>query len=88
MYIYIYIKFVCSIVVAMTIFNASEDIQLEPSAIWRDVGMYIIATISVIIFGVIGELSSLSAMIMLGEYFLLVFIVWWMERSKLGNEGV
>ncbi len=70
----------------MTIFNATEDIQLEPSAIWRDVGIYIIATLTIIIFGIIGELSTLSALVMLGEYLMLVFIVWWTERSKSGSE--
>lgn len=50
----------------MTIFNSPEDIQLEPSSIWRDVGFYILATVSVVIFGFIGELTTLSAFIMLG----------------------
>ena len=60
----------------MTILNSSEDIQLEPSSIWRDVGIYIIATISVLVFGFIGKLDVYSAVIMLCEYLLLVVVVW------------
>jgi Ca2+/Na+ antiporter len=68
---------VTSIVVAMTINNSPNDIQLEPNSIWRDVGFYILATLSVIGFAVIGELTPVSACIMLGEYVLLVLLVWW-----------
>lgn len=67
--------FVCSIVVALTIKNSKEDIQLEPSSIWRDVGFYILATLSVVLFAVIGELTILTAIIMLLEYVLMVVVV-------------
>lgn len=66
----------------MTINNSTSDIQLQPNSIWRDVGIYIIATLTVIVFGVIGELNTVSAVVMLLEYVLLVAIVWYQERSK------
>lgn len=42
----------------------------------RDIGMYIVATLSVILFGFIGKLSVVSACVMLAEYALLVIIVY------------
>jgi Ca2+/Na+ antiporter len=51
--------------VALTIFKSNEKIQLEASSIYRDVGMYIVATLSVILFGLIGELTYISAILML-----------------------
>ena len=49
-------------------------------SIWRDVGIYIVATVSVIVFGLIGELSSISAGVMLFEYAMLVLIVYVDEK--------
>ena len=66
----------------MTIFNSSEDIQLEANSIWRDVGIYIIATLTVILFGIIGSLTYISAIILLGEYILLVLIVFYQDRNS------
>lgn len=66
----------------MTIKNSKEDIQLEPASIWRDVGFYIIATLSVIIFAIIGDLSTISAIIMLLEYAMLVLLVGLQEYFK------
>lgn len=60
----------------MTIMNAKEYIKLEPMTIKRDVGMYILATLSIITFGFMGELSVVSASVMLAEYALLVLIVY------------
>lgn len=75
-----------SIIVAMTIRNSKENIQLEPASIWRDVGFYIIATISVIVFAIIGNLSIISAIIMLTEYALLVLVVGLQEFLKKNDE--
>ena len=71
----------------MTIYNSTEDIQLEANSIWRDVGMYIVATLTVIVFGIIGSLTTISAIILLCEYFLLVFIVWYQDRNAGANEN-
>lgn len=64
----------------MTIFNSPNDIQLEVNSIWRDVGMYIIATLTVILFGFIGTLTMVSAIVMLAEYVLLVLIVYYQDK--------
>jgi sodium/potassium/calcium exchanger 6 len=74
--------FVCSIVVAMTIFSSPNDIQLEANSIWRDVGFYILSTLVIIVFGVIGELTTMSAITMLACYCLLVVIVYIQEKNK------
>lgn len=60
----------------MTIMSSPNEIQLEPNSIWRDIGFFILATITVIIFAFIGELTVVSALVMLGEYFILVILVW------------
>ena len=70
----------------MTIMNSPGDIQLEPNSIWRDVGFYIVATISVIVFAFIGELTVVSACVMLAEYLCLVILVYWQERGKEKEE--
>jgi Ca2+/Na+ antiporter len=62
-------------VIAATIFSSPKDIQLEANSIYRDIGIYIIATSTVIVFGIIGELSVTSAYIMLAEYLMLVLVV-------------
>ena len=73
-------KFVCSIVVAMTINNSKTDIKVEFNTLWRDVGFYIISTVVIIVFAIIGELTMVSCSIMLGIYVLLVLVVWVQER--------
>jgi Ca2+/Na+ antiporter len=73
-------------VVALTIFNSTTDIQLEATSIWRDIGMYIVATLSVITFALIGKLTTVSACIMLLEYVALVLIVYFQDRSKNKEE--
>jgi sodium/potassium/calcium exchanger 6 len=72
--------FVCSVVVAFTIRNTTIEIQLEPSSIYRDVGFYIVATLLTIIFGIIGKLTILSAILMLALYLLLVVVVYIQEK--------
>ena len=57
--------FVCSVVVAATIFLSKEDIQLEPSSIWRDVGLYILATLTIVVFAIVGTLSWISSLILI-----------------------
>jgi Ca2+/Na+ antiporter len=66
----------------LTIQSSASDIQLEPMSIWRDVGIYIVATVSVIVFGLIGELTSISAAVMLCEYAMLVLIVYVDEKRN------
>lgn len=65
----------------MTINNSPDDIQLEANSIWRDVGFYILATLSVIFFAFLGELTPVSACFMLGQYVLLVILVWYQSRG-------
>jgi Ca2+/Na+ antiporter len=66
----------------MTIFSSPNDIQLEANSIWRDVGFYILSTLVIIVFGVIGELTTMSAITMLACYCLLVVIVYIQEKNK------
>ena len=75
-----------SIVVAISILNSSGDIQLSSMTIKRDIGIYIIATISMIVFGFIGELSVASACVMLAEYLFLVLVVYCQESGKKKEE--
>lgn len=77
--------FVTTLVVGMTILGAGESgVQLEPASIWRDVGFYIISTIIIIIFGAIGNLGIVAAIILLLLYALLVLCVFVQERYFSG----
>lgn len=79
--------FVATVVVALTITN-SHQVQLEPALVWRDLGCYILATVTVVGFSFIGELSCVSAVVLLSEYALLVVLVLVMERSKASEHTV
>ena len=79
--------FVCSVVVAITIFLSETDIQLEPSSIWRDVGLYIIATLTILVFAMIGTLTWVSAVILILQYIMLIVIVIVQERLSGNDEN-
>lgn len=74
--------FVCSIIVAITILISPVKIQLTPASIWRDVGLYIVAGLLVVVFGLIGSLSWWSSVLMLLLYFTLVLIVYVQEKFE------
>lgn len=59
---------------------------MEANSIYRDIGMYIVATLTVIVFGFMGTLTTVSACVMLAEYVLLVLIVWYQDKSKPKEE--
>jgi hypothetical protein len=40
---------------------------LAADSIWRDIGMYLLATITIIVFAIIGELTIISAVVMFAE---------------------
>jgi solute carrier family 24 (sodium/potassium/calcium exchanger), member 6 len=67
--------FVCSIVIAITILRSKSTIVVEKSTIYRDVGLYIVATLMMFLFAALKSLSLFSAITMLALYILLVAIV-------------
>jgi Ca2+/Na+ antiporter len=67
--------FVASVIVAITIKNVGSSVQLEATLFWRDIGFYVIATTGIIVFGLIGKLTYISAILMLLLYVALVLVV-------------
>lgn len=68
--------FVCSMVICLTIRNSSTDIVVDKSTIFRDVGLYVIATVVTIIFAWTNYIYWWSACIFLLLYVALVVIVY------------
>jgi hypothetical protein len=68
--------FVCSIVICLTILNSKDDIVVDKSTIYRDVGMYILATVVTICFALFHFIYWISAVVFLCIYFSLVLIVY------------
>jgi sodium/potassium/calcium exchanger 6 len=83
--------FVTTLVVGLTILNSGDaGVQLAAPSIWRDVGLYIVATLTIIIFGAIGELGVVAAIILLCLYAVLVIATYILEKlnpgtTKMGN---
>jgi sodium/potassium/calcium exchanger 6 len=67
--------FVITIVLTLTIRAAPFKIKVDKNVIYRDVVFYIIGVSTVIIFGIVGELTWWSSTIMLLEYWMLVMTV-------------
>ncbi len=72
--------------IALTIFNSPSEIKLLPSSIWRDIGIYIIATLMTLYFGYVGQLTFTSAIVMLCLYAFLVIVVYIEELRMPKNE--
>lgn len=45
--------FVCSMVVALCILNSEDVIEFDPMIIYRDIGFYLLATFSTLLFAVL-----------------------------------
>ena len=67
--------FCMSIVIASTINTSPNPIELHKSAIYRDVGLYIAATVLTLIFAAMEILTILTSLLFLCLYVLLVVIV-------------
>lgn len=67
--------FVATLVVGVTIINSQSYIVMKSYFIWRDILFYIVATIIVIIYGIIGEFSLIDSAFLLVIYIILVIIV-------------
>ena len=81
--------FVCSLVVAISVHNSNQDIQVLPATIYRDIGFYIGATLLTLIFALIGTLTWVSALFMLLLYLALVGTVViqdYLEKKKKKDE--
>jgi sodium/potassium/calcium exchanger 6 len=60
--------FVSAVVVPICIFQAPTSIEFESSIIFRDIGVYIIATASTFLFAYLGTIEVYSAVLMLAIY--------------------
>jgi sodium/potassium/calcium exchanger 6 len=60
--------FVAAVVVPICIFKAPADIKFESSIIYRDIGVYIIATASTFLFAYLGTIEVYSSILMLAIY--------------------
>ena len=63
-------------VIFLTIRNSPQEIRVDASTFYRDIGMYIVATVTTIVFAWIGELTITTSII-----FLLV-IVYFQDRAE------
>lgn len=68
--------------VAVTILSSDKNIKLDPTLIWREVGFYILSTLVIIIFAIIGTLDIFSAILMLSLYVTMVLVVFIQDRIK------
>ena len=67
--------FVCSFVVAFSIFGSKKKILVNEDTIYRDIAMYIFATLLTMAFALYGYLTWWTSVIMLLAYVVLVIIV-------------
>ncbi|CAD8059397.1 unnamed protein product [Paramecium sonneborni] len=72
--------FVATLVVSITIINSQTYIVMKSYFIWRDILFYIFATIVVIIYGIIGELSLIDSSFLLIIYFILIIVVIFQDK--------
>ena len=74
--------FVTTIIIALTIFDSKEDIQLNKNTVYRDIGFYILSTFNMVVFGIIGELTVITSLILLIQYVILVVIVYYTDSNE------
>ena len=67
--------FVCTIVVALNIYNSEKGIQLHPPAVCRDLGFYILSTFIILCYGIKGEFNLEDSIIMLLIYIMYIIFV-------------
>lgn len=72
--------FCMTFIMSKTIDSSSTNIKINKNTIYRDIGMYIIATITTIIFAITEKLTVATSLIFLGLYLTLVLIVYIQDR--------
>jgi sodium/potassium/calcium exchanger 6 len=79
--------FVCTIVVAICIYQSEDDIVFDKMIIYRDIGIYLIATLATVAFAIYGKITWWNSTILLLLYVALVLVVVIEERSSpIGKE--
>lgn len=79
--------FCMSIVIATTIKNSKVAIQLSKEAIYRDVGLYLVATLFTIFFAILKVLTVLTSFVFLALYVTLVLIVLYQDKQQEKEES-
>jgi sodium/potassium/calcium exchanger 6 len=79
--------FVCTMVVAICIFQSEDDIVFDKMIIYRDIGIYLLATIATIAFAVYGKITWWNSTILLLLYVALVLVVIIEENGNPETEG-
>lgn len=74
--------FVCSMVVAICIFQSDKPIVYDKMIIYRDIGIYLISTFATIGFAFYGYITWWSSCILLALYVALVLVVIVTERIE------
>lgn len=59
----------------MTIKSSNEEIVLDKAIVYRDIGFYIVATLVTLVFAVMGNITYISAGVLLFIYCALVVVV-------------
>lgn len=59
---------------------------MPKESIYRDVGLYIVATLTTLAFAIVGELTWYSSVIFLCIYLLLVIIVYIQDKMESKDE--
>jgi sodium/potassium/calcium exchanger 6 len=72
--------FVCTVVVALCIYQSEEDIVFDKMIIYRDIGIYLIATIATVAFALYGKITWWNSSLLLLLYVALVMVVIIEER--------
>lgn len=67
--------FVVTLIVSLTITVSPVPIKLDPGMIQRDIGFYIMASLLVLIYGVMGEIGLWESIGMLLLYLIYVIMV-------------
>jgi len=67
--------FMCTVVLATSIFKTAKPIIFDSMMVFRDIGVYIIATLFTIGLGVYGEIPWWASLVFFGLYLLIVIAV-------------
>ena len=75
----------CSVGVYLIVKSSKGPIKLEPTALWRNVGFQVISIFVIMFFGVVGEISVFSAIMLFVLYLLLIALVYVQEKNRALN---
>ena len=67
--------FRCALVISLIIFKSNKEIVVTPSCVYRDIGIYLFATIYILIITILGKITVAISVSLLLIYFALVLIV-------------